>query len=94
MQMKYRCCFCGKLYGWYQDVCKYEGEEFSTAITANSIMLKSFLPSPERNGEKQEVQEASGNLAGLIINLCPDCMRGLLSKCYPSDTRKWNCFQI
>ncbi len=94
MQMKYRCCFCGTLYDWYEDVCKDESKEFGTTITANSIMLKSFLPSPERNGEEQEVQEASGNLAGLIINLCPDCMRGLLTKCYPSGNGAWNCFQI
>lgn len=109
MQMKYKCCFCGKLYDWYQDVCenaaydetearraraqsKTYGEESGNYISANSIVLKCFLPSPEKSGEGQDVEEASGNLENLLINLCPDCMRELLTKCYPSDTGKRNCF--
>lgn len=109
MQMKYKCCFCGKLYSWYQDVCEnpaYDeaeerrlkvqgmtyGEKSGNYVTANSIVLKTFLPSPEKSGEEQEVEEASGNLENILINLCPDCMRELLTKCYPSDNGRHNCF--
>lgn len=67
--------------------------ESGTLIEANCIVLKQFHPTPEREGDELTVQEANNNMEGLIINLCPDCMRKLLKKAKP-DSGDANCFRV
>lgn len=64
-----------------------------TRIEANCFVLKQFHPVPDREGQEQSMQEANGNLDGLIINLCPDCMRKLLKQTKP-DSMDIDCFKV
>lgn len=103
MLMKYQCSFCKKMYDWYEGV--YENPSFESNkahkdgydvkpgvfVKANSFVLKSFQPIPGYSSEKLDVDEADGNLEGMVINLCSDCMRELLRTTYPSNEDR-DCF--
>lgn len=98
MRIKYKCSFCNELYDWYDGL--YENAEYSFAderkaerqgaeytvekgvfISVNGFVLKRANPIDTN----AEIQEADGNLQGLFINLCPDCMRKLLDKIKPES---------
>lgn len=95
MQNVYKCCKCGKVYDWYDTVSEKEtepeGDIRNISIRANGLKLVHFKPLPERNKERLEVSEAEGGLEGIVINLCPECMREFLANTYPSDDAM-DCF--
>ena len=91
MLMELKCCMCGKLYKWYDGVFEKADPKDGVFINANSIKFTHFDPIPEREGEKLEGSEIEGNLDGMYINLCEECIRALLLKCCPSSEGK-NCF--
>lgn len=88
--MKYQCSYCKKLYDWYDGVYD-DPEERDVFINANCFVLRKFDPVPEADGERLTVNTVGGNLDDTVINLCPECMRGLLSKCCPT-AESINCF--
>ena len=75
---------------------KHNNEEYPESgifIDANAFVLKKFEPVPEKEGEKfDELEDPHGNLDGMIINLCEDCMRELLMNIYPENDNA-NCFE-
>ena len=107
MLMKMQCCKCRKIYNWYEGVYenpeydyreamkkKRNNEEYVSGgvfIDANAIVLKKAAPPVCKEGETQDVSDPSGNLDGMIINLCEDCMRELLMNIYPESENN-NCF--
>ena len=95
MQYLLKCCKCGKAYDWYDTVSEHEtkpeGDMRNISIRANGLKLVHFEPLPERNKEKFEVTEAEGGLEGIVINLCPECMRDFLSNICPRDDAA-DCF--
>jgi hypothetical protein len=80
----YKCSKCGKIYEWYGNV--YENpDETGIDIRVNCFELKFACPSPECEGEQQKCEPANGNLKGVLINLCSECMRSLLLSIHPFD---------
>lgn len=71
-----------------------EGKEYSEEagvfVNANSFVLKRFEPLPEKDGENFKAEEADGNLEGLYINICPDCMRKLLDNLHLEGISAWD----
>ena len=109
MNVKLQCCKCRKTYDWYEGVYKNPDYDFMEAmrkrknneeyvdsgifVKANCFILKRAEPCPEKAGEKQEIENANGNLEEQIINLCDDCMRDLLTNIFPSS-ENLNCFEM
>ena len=61
-------------------------------IDANAFVLKKIEPVPDKEGQEfDEPKDPHGNLNGMIINLCEDCMRDLLMNIYPESENN-NCF--
>lgn len=79
----------------YEDKRKAErqGKEYTeksgVSVKANAIMFKCVDHVPDIDGEKLEIHDADGNLEGLALNLCEECMHSLLEKCKPDED---NCF--
>lgn len=92
MKVKYNCCICGKSYDWYLGVHENLEEQSGTFVSANSIVVKSFEPLPECEGET--LRAADNRYANeVVVNLCEGCMHGLLKKISPSSGRG-NFFDI
>ena len=90
MNIVYKCSKCDEVYEWYGNV--YENsDETGIDIRVNCFELKFACPSPECEGEQQKCETASGNLHGVLINLCDKCIRTLLSSIYPFGDGS-NCF--
>ncbi len=89
MKVKYKCCICGTIYDWYEGVHENLEENSGVFVPANSIVVKSFEPLPECEGEKLEflTDPNHGNkyTNEVIVNLCESCMHKLLKKISPSD---------
>lgn len=89
MKVEYKCCICGKSYDWYEGVHENLEENSGIFVPANSIVVKSFAPLPECEGEKLEfcADPSLGNkyTNEVIVNLCENCMHKLLQKISPSS---------
>ena len=85
MKVKFECCFCGKSYGWYEGVHENLEDHSGTFIPANCIVVKSFDPLPECEGEELEFHGEDEYANKIIANLCEECMHKLLKRISPSS---------
>lgn len=103
MNIMYKCCFCKKVYEWYEGLyenpkysylderkAEHQGEEYSEKP---GIFIGANAILLERvivNDDSIDAETLDDNM-GVHINLCPNCMRKLLDNYHDeSGNNAWN----
>lgn len=87
MNIMYKCSSCGKMYDWYEAVYEKPTDKNSIFVRANCFKLMYHAPV---DVEQTVIKDADGNLDGMYINLCEDCMHKLLDTIQIDNEPLWD----
>ncbi len=87
MNIMYKCSFCGKMYDWYDSIYEKPTDKSGIFVRANCLKLMYHAPVDVK---PTVIKDADGNLDGLYINLCEDCMYKFLDTIKIDNEPLWD----